>query len=374
MSDHTEQPAEQEIGRPAGPDAEEPDRAGRVAALRPGYLAELAEGPERFFEPPRTTCPWCGSGRLTTRLRTTDLLQHKPGRFVLDRCEDCGHVFQNPRLSEAGLEFYYRDFYDGLGEKKLGDTFGGRTGMYRDRAESMLPYDPAPKTWLDVGTGHGHFCATAREVLPGTEFDGLDFTDGVELAAAEGRVAHGHRGAFPDLAPQLDGRYDVVSMFHYLEHSTDPERELRAAWQAVRPGGHLLIEVPDPESRYARLLGRWWLPWLQPQHLHLVPVANLRRRLTDLGFTVVAEQHAEPHDPVDLLAAVWLALDHAAPREDAPWLPRPPDALRRAGRVALLVAGIPALVLGTLLDRFAVRPLSHRLGLSNAYRLVARRD
>ncbi|MGX1546676.1 class I SAM-dependent methyltransferase [Streptomyces adustus] len=374
MSEHTGQPAGQQAGQPDGPAAEEPSRAERVAALRPGYLADLAGGPDRFFEPPRTACPWCGSGRLTTRLRTTDLLQHKPGRFVLDRCEDCGHVFQNPRLSEAGLEFYYRDFYDGLGEKKLGDTFGGRSGMYRDRAESMLPHDPAPKTWLDVGTGHGHFCATAREVLPGTEFDGLDFTDGVELAAAEGRVAHGYRGAFPDLAPQLDGGYDVVSMFHYLEHSTDPERELRAAWRAVRPGGHLLIEVPDPESRYARLLGRWWLPWLQPQHLHFVPVANLRRRLTDLGFTVVAEQHAEPHDPVDLLAAVWLALDHAAPREDAPWLPRPPGALGRAGRVALLVAGIPALVLGTLLDRFAVRPLSHRLGLSNAYRLVARRD
>ncbi|MGW1721505.1 class I SAM-dependent methyltransferase [Streptomyces sp. NPDC002306] len=362
MSEQTE--------RPAG----EPSRAERVAALRPGYRADLAEGTARFFEPPRTTCPWCASDRLTTRLRTTDLLQHKPGRFVLDRCDACGHVFQNPRLSEAGLEFYYRDFYDGLGEKKLGDTFGGRTGMYRNRAESMLAHDPTPKRWLDVGTGHGHFCAAAREVLTGTSFDGLDFTAGVELAAREGRVERGYRGGFPALAGELAGRYDVVSMFHYLEHSTDPDRELTAARQAVRPGGHLLIEVPDPESRYARLLGRWWLPWLQPQHLHFVPVANLRRRLTDLGFTVVAEQHAEPHDPVDLLAAVWLALDHAAPRDDAPWLPRPPGAPRRAGRAALLIAGIPLLILGTLLDRFVVRPLAHRLGVSNAYRLVARRD
>lgn len=132
--------------------------------------------------------------------------------------------------------------------------------------------------------------------------------------------------------------------------------------------------MPDPESRYARLLGRWWLPWLQPQHLHFVPVANLRRRLTDLGFTVLAEQHAEPHDPVDLLAAVWLALDHTAPREDAPWQPRRPGALLRALRTTVVLAGVPALALATLLDRFAVRPLSHRLRLSNAYRIVARRD
>ncbi|MGW7131528.1 class I SAM-dependent methyltransferase [Streptomyces bobili] len=346
----------------------------RIAALRPRYRADLAAGPDRFFEPRRTDCPWCGCDRLTTRLRTTDLLQHKPGRFVLDRCEGCGHTFQNPRLSAAGLEFYYRDFYDGLGEKKLGDTFGGRTKMYRGRAESVLAHDSGPKTWLDVGTGHGHFCAVAKEVLPGTSFDGLDFTDGVELAEREGRVERGYRGAFPELAPELAARYDVVSMFHYLEHSTEPDRELRAAREAVRPGGHLLIEVPDPESRYARLLGRWWLPWLQPQHLHFVPVANLRERLTDLGFTVVAEQHAEPHDPVDLLAAVWLALDRAAPREDAPWLPEPPGALRRTLRAALFLAGVPVLIAGTLLDRFAVRPLSHRLGVSNAYRIVARRD
>ncbi|MFE6495548.1 methyltransferase type 12, partial [Streptomyces sp. NPDC057747] len=80
------------------------------------------------------------------------------------------------------------------------------------------------------------------------------------------------------------------------------------------------------------------------------------------------------HDPVDLLAAVWLALNHAAPRDDAPWLPEPPSRLRRTLRGALLVAGIPALVMGTLLDRFAVRPLSYRLRVSNAYRIVARRD
>ncbi|WP_181809478.1 class I SAM-dependent methyltransferase [Streptomyces shenzhenensis] len=345
-----------------------------IEALRSAYQRDLAEGTDRFFEPPRTTCPWCHSGRLTTRLRTTDLLQHKPGAFVLDRCDDCGHTFQNPRLNDTGLEFYYRDFYDGLGEQKMSGTFGGRTRMYQGRARSMVPHDPTPKNWLDVGTGHGHFCEAAREVLPGTAFDGLDFTDGVELAAREGRVERAYRGAFPDLAPELAARYDVVSMFHYLEHSTDPDRELRAAHEAVRPGGHLLIEVPDPESRYARLLGRWWLPWLQPQHLHFIPVANLRERLTGLGFTVVAEEHAEAHDPVDLLAAVWLALDHTAPHEDAPWLPHPPGALQKALRAALLLAGIPALIAGTLLDRFAVRPLSQRLRLANAYRIVARRD
>ncbi|MGW1627180.1 hypothetical protein ACWCQR_51270, partial [Streptomyces sp. NPDC002172] len=39
-----------------------------VEALRSAYERDLAEGTDRFFEPRRTTCPWCASDRLTTRL------------------------------------------------------------------------------------------------------------------------------------------------------------------------------------------------------------------------------------------------------------------------------------------------------------------
>ncbi|MDX3382193.1 class I SAM-dependent methyltransferase [Streptomyces niveiscabiei] len=346
-----------------------------IAELRPRYQRDLADGTERFFAPRRADCPWCGGELLSTRLRTTDLLQHKPGRFVLDRCETCGHTFQNPQLTPEGLEFYYRDFYDGLGEKQLGDLFDGRDTSYLGRARSMTAHDPAPKRWLDVGTGQGHFCAAVRDgLLPDTVFDGLDFTDGVEIAERENRVERGFRGSFPALADELAGQYDVVSMFHYLEHSTDPDRELRAARQVVRAGGHLLIEVPDAESRLSRVLGRWWLPWLQPQHLHFMPVANLRDRLAELGFTVVAEEHTEPHEAVDLVAAVWLALGHISPPENTPWLKQPPGLLRRATRTAVFVAGIPALLAATVLDRIAVRPLARRWRMCNAYRVVARRE
>ncbi|MFI6844411.1 class I SAM-dependent methyltransferase [Kitasatospora sp. NBC_00085] len=349
-------------------------RQAAIAGLRPAYQSELADGTDRFFEPRRTDCPWCGACLLRLRLRTRDLLQYKPGTFVLDECEACGHVFQNPRLTEAGLAFYYRDFYDGLGEQRLGATLGTRRSTYRGRARSVLPFTAAPGRWLDVGTGHGHFCETAREVFPATVFDGLDLSEGVELAERHGRVTRGLRGTFPGQAGRMPGQYDVVSMFHYLEHSTEPHRELAAARQVLRPGGLLLIEVPDPQSRYARLLGRWWLPWLQPQHLNLAPAANLRHRLDELGFTVLLEQHTEPHDPVDLLAACWLLLDALAPREDAPWRAgRPPGRLRRALRAGVFVAGAPALLIAALADRLLAR-VAGPAGLSNAYRLLARKD
>ncbi|MDQ1419483.1 MAG: hypothetical protein QOJ52_1445, partial [Acidimicrobiaceae bacterium] len=42
-----------------------------------------------------------------------------------------------------------------------------------------------------------------------------------------------------------------------------------------------------PESRFARLMGRYWVPWLQPQHQQFVPVANLCTALEAQGFSVV---------------------------------------------------------------------------------------
>src|SRR5207237_653225 len=70
-------------------------------------------------------------------LRSRDLLQHKPGRFTLARCRACRHIFQNPRLSLAGLDFYYKDFYDGIGEAGMEFIFGYGVAPYLARARMM---------------------------------------------------------------------------------------------------------------------------------------------------------------------------------------------------------------------------------------------
>ncbi|MEV1018738.1 class I SAM-dependent methyltransferase [Streptomyces sp. NPDC050264] len=345
-----------------------------VADRRPAYLTELARGTERFHEPRRGDCPWCGSTKLRTRLRTTDLLQHKPGTFTIDQCRSCAHSFQNPRLTPEGLDFYYRDFYDGLCADQAEKIFGPQssTKRYR-RAAHALGAFIEPESWLDVGTGRAHFPAVAKEVLPYTAFDGLDIGVGVEEGRRRGRVEEAHRGSLPDLATELAGRYDAMSMFHHLEHSLDPREELKAAHRVLRPGGHLMIEVPDPESRYAKLLGKWWVSYFQPQHLHLIPLANLRTELTALGYTVVAVDRREPHLPLDLSAACALLLGHCLPDGDDPWRTRAPGRLRRRLRRILMYLAAPAFVACYTADQM-LAPLLSRTRFSNAYRVIARRN
>jgi SAM-dependent methyltransferase len=365
--------AVQAWGAPVPPAVEERARQEEAAdeARRHEYGRLMAD-PDALFEPRRPTCPWCDGDELRAVVEIPDMMQEKPGRFRLDECAACGHVFQNPRLSLAGLDFYYKDFYDGIGGRDTAFTFsmGGRA--YLQRA-LMLAGVTRPKRWLDVGAGHGHFALCAREVWPETRFDGLDLSDTVVEAQRRGWIEHAFRGLFPDLAPDLVGAYDVVSMHHYLEHTREPGDELDAARIALERGGHLLVEVPDPESRLGRWIGPLWGPWFQPQHQHFVPVGNLTAALEERGFTVVSVERAEAHQSIDLAFAMWLLAHRVAPAGGQPWAP-PITPGRRVARAATFTAFAPLMV-GALLADQALAPLWRRLPrMSNTYRVLARRD
>jgi len=333
------------------------------------YTAELSDGTDRFFEPRRESCPWCGSDALSVLVRGGDLIQAKPGEFTLERCRACRHVFQNPRLSIAGLDFYYRDFYDGLGEEQTEFLFGTNGAAYRGRAEMVRPF-ATPRAWLDVGGGHGHFCNLARDTWPDTVFDGLDMSESIEEAERRRWVGHGHRGMFPDLAGELAGRYDVVSMHHYLEHTREPLEELDAARKVLHAGGYLLIEVPNPSSRLSRVFGRYWVPYFQPQHQHLIPLDNLVRALEERGFAIVAVDRGRAHQPADLTGALALLVNSAAPNPRQPWLPSPVSRWRHVRHHGLLTAALPFFLVTLVADQLLGLALRRTRG-GNAYRVLA---
>ncbi len=354
----------------AGARASKPS-AEQSMALRRSYEPVLANPPEQLLEARRDSCPLCHGTRLRKHMNVPDLLQHKPGRFTLERCRDCGHIFQNPRLSIAGLDFYYKDFYDGLGEEGMDFVFGYSDASYVGRAK-LLASHALPERWLDVGAGHGHFCCVARDILPNTSFDGLDLTHSIETAQQRGWIDRAWKGLFPELASQLTSTYDVVSMHHYLEHTLDPRAEIAAAHTALREHGWLLIEVPDPQSPLGRLLGRYWIPWFQPQHQHFLSVANAERLLREHGFEPVTWQRGEAHQPVDFLFAAMMFFGRLAPPTDVPWRPAASWPLRAWSTVVWTIA-VPFLVVGRVLDA-ALEPLVRRLGGSNTYRVLARKS
>lgn len=340
---------------------------------REHYKELLAEGTDRFFEARREDCPICASKNLHRFISTRDRFQFKPGRFDVDRCQECSHIFQNPRLSIEGLEFYYKDFYDGLGEEKLEGIFSHGNGPYLARAK-MVEGHSQPTRWLDVGGGHGHFCLLARDVFPEAAFDGLDLSSSVMEAEKKGWTNKSYRGLFPELAEQIsaEANYDVISMSHYLEHTRDPASEIEAAAKLLPEGGHLLIELPDPESRFGRIFKSFWLPWFQPQHQHFLSATNLERLLKTNRFEPVRWHRGEAHHPIDIMFSFGLLVTQIAKPLDLPWLPARNTWLRRTANQIVYVVSIPFLVISRVLD-LALAPFLRRPGWSNAYRVLAKR-
>ncbi|MGI5395280.1 class I SAM-dependent methyltransferase [Streptomyces sp. CA-251251] len=228
------------------------------------------------YGPHREDCPWCGSRRLRTRgadpRRSAPPPGRSgpppgrsvapPGRSGLVRCRDCRHTFHNPALADGPPD-----------HPLLRAGVRLRHGL---AARALLRHCPEPESWLDVGTGDADFPHAARAHFPYTSFDGLDPTHRVLRARAVERVEEAFVGRLtdPHIAARLRARYDVVSLFQQLERVPDPRAELRAALHALRPGGHLLLDVADPR----RLLA------LPPGAPH---PADLRAELAARGCTVL---------------------------------------------------------------------------------------
>jgi SAM-dependent methyltransferase len=355
--------------RPARPAHTDP---AFIDSQRDRYRADLEAGVARFLASERHDCPVCGGTDIRRRVQAPDMVQCKPGTFRVDVCGGCGTCFQNPPLTSEGLDFYYRDFYDGLGEDDTEMMFSADDRLYLQRA-GMVGEHTRPKRWLDVGGGHGHFCVVASGLYPDTRFELFDQAQPVDEAIRRGWVADGHSGTFPAAARALEGAFDVVTMFHYLEHTPDPLAELDAAHRVLEPGGILAIEVPAPECRLAGPLGWAWGPWMQPQHLHLLPLHTMVDQLERRGFEIVDTDRTRFYSSWDLSWAAFQVVTRLAPGPDAPWTP-PRSRAHRAARLAAFGAAGPFLGVALALDKLVLSRLAKLDGrLSSVYSVIARR-
>ncbi|MFI6013829.1 class I SAM-dependent methyltransferase [Streptomyces sp. NPDC051243] len=228
-------------------------------------------------------------------------------------------------------------------------------GRLRAAARAALPF-PEPESWLDVGTGDARFPEVAKELFPYTAFDGLDPTSSVLHARVAERIEEAHVGRLTDprVTARLRTRYDIVSMLRHLEHAPDPRAEIRAALAVLRPGGHLILELPNPRSAFALLFGSCWIPQSRHGHLHLMPLRTLHEELRSQGCTIITTDRRTPHVPYDLAATTALFLN-----------------LLLGPVLALL--GTPLVAAAWTID-LLLAPVLRRTPLSNGYRVIARKE
>ena len=208
--------------------------------------------------------------------------------YDVARCRDCGLAFVNPQPTAEELAEWYsgqRYFFIGAGESALeeyqrSDTYAA---TYVQRVMAIERY-AAPGRLLDVGCAGGIFLDCARR--RGWTVTGLELADW-EIEVARQRLGLDVRkGTLASANLEADS-FDVVTYWDVLEHTRDPASELEGAYRVLRPGGLLVIAVPNIDSLVARLNGRSWTMINPPEHLFYFSPQTLRRLVSANGFGLV---------------------------------------------------------------------------------------
>jgi 2-polyprenyl-3-methyl-5-hydroxy-6-metoxy-1,4-benzoquinol methylase len=218
-----------------------------------------------------TDCPLCGAAQGARMFEAADALSRT--RFEVRRCGECRLVYVSPRPDDEHLPAFYPDGYFGKRHPVLKDYFMDL------RVRTLPPLAPGDRV-LDIGCGRGDFLMACRRKgweVAGVEQDGAPI---MELRQTLGFDVFSQS----ELDRLADGSFDVVTMWHVFEHMADPRETLRQVSRLLRPGGSLVIEVPNFGSWQARIGPRDWFHLDVPRHLLHFERATLEAMLEAEGF------------------------------------------------------------------------------------------
>ena len=269
------------------------------------------------------SCLFCKDTRQTVVVKQRDInLGLSPEVFTLVRCDGCGLIFLNPRPTPSEIHAFYPDEYYPLEDTpvrrpidkffkrlshamKVGireEFYGYRTQGAQSRSAARrffrrlalapeylhlrfagretIPFRGEGRI-LDVGCGPGKLLRVLRE--QGWDAHGVDFSS---VAADSARAKHGLKVKCSDLlaAEYPQSSFDVVLFSHSLEHIYNPVETLREVHRILKPGGLLLIYVPNAGSFESHVFGKWWVQWDVPRHLFHFTKETITKLLVETGF------------------------------------------------------------------------------------------
>ena len=289
---------------------------------------ELEDWPAEGLESV-AACPVCASQHrrvLYTGLRDR-IFFCAPGEWTLHECTGCGSAYLDPRPTPETIHLAYQTYYTHQETKRLpmqklhglsrvqrlmangyrnwrfGTAFEpasvlgvlvafllpGKRAML-DREFRHLPPAPHGGRLLDVGFGDGGFLENARAA--GWDVVGVD-PDPAVVANARQRGLNVYQGSLETLDGQ-DGRFDVITMSHVIEHVHDPRATLQQAYRLLKPGGMLWLETPNIASLGNARFGRHWRGLEPPRHLVIFNWKSLAAMLDMVGFEAV-RPHSQFH-------------------------------------------------------------------------------
>ena len=261
-------------------------------------------------------CTLCASLDFIEKFTTTDRLYGTTTKeFAIRQCVKCGlmRLSPQPRPDEFA-DYYPRNYwFDPQRDQasRLEEMY--RRLVLRDHVrfvEDALGHAGISGPLLDVGCGGGLLIGMLRGL--GVHAMGLDLSP---EAAALARQRHSVDVVAGDLptSPFASRSFAAVTMFHVLEHVRAPLVYLREAGRLLKPGGRLIVQVPNAACWQFALLGKAWNGVDAPRHLHLFRDRDVERMIESNGFVVGRRKYFSLRDnPAGLATSIAPSLDPMA--------------------------------------------------------------
>ena len=222
-------------------------------------------------------CALCGQDGAPPILQGRDIRRGVPGEFRVVRCKNCGLAYIDPRPTRETIGRYYPpDYsYHRPGPPSLPESIYYR--LFRS-----APVPPGSRL-LDVGCGGGGYLFFLRD--RGYRVVGVEPNAEVVRALREQSDLEVHEGELLDV-DFPDASFDAITFWQVLEHTHQPLEVLREAHRMLRPGGHVVVALPNFESLARRIFGANWHHIDIPGHLYQFGPRPLTKLMEKSGFDV----------------------------------------------------------------------------------------
>jgi SAM-dependent methyltransferase len=286
-------------------------------------------------------CPLCGCADSSTVVTTTeDYFGGAPGTYSASRCHTCRHVFMNPRPSAATLHLCYPATYAPhqtapsappaeqmttqaetpwyLKYLPLRHVPGLRAFYYWLTNDLGQPLPRMPKGGeegvrpkaVELGCAAGRYLS--RLAAAGWDPVGVEPSESASATARECGFDV-WTGVLHEV-PLPAHSFDCATAWMVIEHVIDPVSDLKQLHDVLKPGGQLLISIPNAGCWEPIVFRSAWFLWDLPRHLHHFTPFRIRKTLETAGFTKITIVHQK--NVLNLIGSLGIVLSRLFPTRD----------------------------------------------------------
>jgi len=232
-------------------------------------------------------CPWCGSNKAQINLWLKDEFLTKED-FHICECLNCGLLYTMPRPPKEKIGAYYKsDEYYSHQENKKGFVprlYEAIKKINLKHKFRLASRDLPVGKLLDIGCGVGDFLHVAEN--KGWQCTGVEPSEEAREIARQ-RIK-GDLLYSEDLEQLPDQSFDLITMWHVLEHVDDLKWQVAQLQRLIKPNGRIVIDVPNYRSYDGRFYNAYWAAYDVPRHLNHFNKTVLTKMFKTSGLSLVS--------------------------------------------------------------------------------------